>query len=44
MQNIAIEKKWASKGTNIPLETLYGHLPEILFHPLVQKARGQVVG
>jgi hypothetical protein len=27
-----------------PLEALYGHLPEIPFHTLLQKARGQVVG
>ncbi len=33
-----------SKGIEIPLESFYGHLPEISFHTLLQKARGQVVG
>ena len=43
MQTGAIEEKWASKGIEIPRETLYGHLPEIPFHPLLQKAKEQVV-
>ena len=33
-----------SRGIEIPLKSLYGHLPEIPFHTLLQKARGQVVG
>jgi len=33
-----------SKGIEIPLKSLYGHLPEIPFHPLLQKAKGQIVG
>jgi hypothetical protein len=44
MQTGAIEKKWASKGIKIPLETLYRHLPEIPFHDFLQKVRGWVDG
>jgi len=33
-----------SKGIEIPFKSLYGHLPEIPFHPLLQKAKGQIVG
>ena len=33
-----------SKGIEIPFKSLYGHLPEIPFHTLLQKARGLVVG
>jgi len=33
-----------SKGIEIPFKSLYGHLPEIPFHTLLQKAKGQVVG
>jgi hypothetical protein len=33
-----------SKGIEIPFKSFYGHLPEIPFHILLQKATGQVVG
>jgi hypothetical protein len=33
-----------SKGIEILFNSLYEHLPEIPFHTLLQKARGQVVG
>jgi hypothetical protein len=33
-----------SKGIEIPFKSLYGHLPKIPFHTLLQKAREQVVG
>jgi hypothetical protein len=33
-----------AKGIEIPFKSLYGHLPEIPFHPLLQKARGLVAG
>jgi hypothetical protein len=33
-----------SKGIEILFKPLYAHLPEIPFHMLLQKARGQVVG
>jgi len=36
--------KNGSKRIEIPFKSLYGHLPEIPFHTLLQKARGQVVG
>jgi hypothetical protein len=32
-----------NKGIEIPLKSLYGHLPEILFHPLLQKAKGRLL-
>jgi len=44
MQTGAVDKKCACKGIKIPMETLYGHPPETPFHPLLQKAKGQVVG
>jgi hypothetical protein len=34
----------SSKGIEIPFKSLYGYLPEIPFHPLLQKAKGQIVG
>ena len=33
-----------SKRIEIPLKSLFRNLPEIPFHPLLQKAKGQVVG
>ncbi len=33
-----------SKGIEIPFKSLYGHLPEIPFRPLLQKPKGQIVG
>jgi hypothetical protein len=39
-----IAKLAASKRMEIPPKSLYGHLPEIPFHTLLQKARGQVDG
>ena len=32
------------KGKEIPFKSLYRHLPEIPFHALLQKAKGQIVG
>jgi hypothetical protein len=43
MQIGAKEKK-SSKRIKIPLKPLYGQLPKIPFHPLLQKAKGQIVG
>jgi hypothetical protein len=43
MQTGAIDKKCASKGIKILMEALYGHLPETLFHHILQKVRGLAV-
>jgi hypothetical protein len=42
IQTGGIDEKWL-QGKGIPFKSFYGHLPEIPFHPLLQKARGQVV-
>jgi hypothetical protein len=44
MQTEATDKKWVSIGIKIPPETLYRHLPEIPFHKILQKVKGQIVG
>jgi hypothetical protein len=43
MQIGAIDEK-GSKGIEIPFKSLYGQPPEIHFHTVLQKAKGQVVG
>jgi len=40
MQTGAVDKKCASEGIKIPLETLYGHLPETPSHDFLQKVKG----
>jgi len=44
MQPRVLDEQYACKGIKIPMETLYGHLPEVDFHTPIQKVRGYVDG